>query len=178
MSVAGPGIDDYGHASPPGSTYCFYGGYEMTNIDFTPLYRSTIGFDRLPSLLDSALRNDQASTYPPYDVEIIEDHRYAITLAVAGFKEEELEIQVEKGVLRISGSRDSHDVNRNYLYRGIASRSFERKFSLADHVKVVSASLNDGLLTIDLVREIPEELKPRKISINSDARALDHEEAA
>lgn len=148
----------------------------MTNIDFTPLYRSTIGFDRLPSLLDSALRGEQAASYPPYDVEVVGDNHYVITLAVAGFKETDLEIQVEKGVLRISGGRAEDAGDRTFLYRGIASRSFERKFSLADHVKVTNASLKDGLLTVDLVKEIPEELKPRKIAINS-TRTLDHKDA-
>lgn len=149
----------------------------MTNIDFTPLYRSTIGFDRLPSLLDSALRGDQAAGYPPYDVEVVGENHYLITLAVAGFTTNDLEIEVEKGVLRISGSRNEDTQARNFLYRGIAARSFERKFSLADHVKVTSASLNDGLLTIDLVKEIPEELKPRRIAIGAAARTLDHKES-
>jgi len=147
----------------------------MTNIDFTPLYRSTIGFDRLPSLLDSALRGDQTASYPPYDVEIVDENHYLVTLAVAGFRDEDLEIHVEKGVLHISGHRADTE-SRNYLYKGIAARSFERKFNLADYVKVTSANLRDGLLVIDLVKEIPEELKPRKIAINA-AKTLDHKDA-
>ena len=143
----------------------------MTTIDFTPLYRSTIGFDRLPSLLDSALRKDQTVAYPSYNVEVVEEHRYRITLAVAGFQDRDLNIEVEKGVLTISGHVEETD--RQYLYQGIPAQSFERRFNLADHVQVTDACLEHGLLTIDLVMEVPEELKPRKISISRSGKVLD-----
>ena len=143
----------------------------MTTIDFTPLYRSTIGFDRLPSLLDSALGKDQTVTYPSYNVEVVEEHHYRITLAVAGFKDSDLEIEVEKGVLTVSGHLEESD--RRYLYHGIPAQSFERKFNLADHVQVTDACLEHGLLTIDLVTVVPEELKPRKISISRPGKVLD-----
>ena len=128
----------------------------MNSIDLTPLYRSTVGFDRLAALLDTALRGDQASAgYPPYNIEVVDDNRYAITLAVAGFERDELDIQVEKGVLTIRGKKASKDEDKKFLYQGIANRSFERKFNLADYVEVVDASLNNGLLTISLVKEVP-----------------------
>lgn len=141
----------------------------MNSIDLTPLYRSSIGFDRLGSLLDTALRAEQASAgYPPYNIEVSDEDRYNIALAVAGFEQNELDIQVEKGVLTIRGKK-THEgkEERKYLYQGIATRSFERKFNLADHVQVTGAKLNNGLLTIDLVREIPEAMKPGTIAIGS-----------
>ncbi|ALS99589.1 Hsp20 family protein [Lacimicrobium alkaliphilum] len=149
----------------------------MNSIDFTPLYRSTIGFDRLPSLLDKALRTEATtSNYPPYDIEMVSENKYAISLAVAGFNREELDIQVEKGVLTVRGNKaEEKDSNKEYLYQGIATRSFERKFNLADHVEVTGADLNNGLLTIQLVKELPEEMKPRTIAINADnSQQLEH----
>ena len=146
----------------------------MTTIDFTPLYRSTIGFDRLPSLLESALRGDPANGYPHYNIEVVADDHYTITLAVAGFEEKELTIEINNGVLQVSGTRKARESAGNYLYQGIAKRSFERKFNLADHVKVTEANLENGLLTIDLVREIPEELKARKITIKAGGKLLSH----
>ena len=143
----------------------------MNTIDLTPLYRSSIGFDRLGSLLDTALRAEQASAgYPPYNIEVNDENRYSITLAVAGFEQNELDIQVEKGVLTVRGKK-SNDAKeeRKYLYQGIATRTFERKFNLADHVEVNNAQLNNGLLSISLVREIPEAMKPRTIAINSNS---------
>ncbi|AJQ93578.1 Hsp20 family protein [Gynuella sunshinyii] len=138
----------------------------MTTIDLSPLYRSSIGFDRLANLLDSAMRGEQSSPgYPPYDIEVVDDNRYAITIAVAGFEEDELNIQVEKNLLTVS-ARKADKEQKKYLYRGIANRSFERKFNLADYVEVVDAKLTNGLLKIDLVREIPEAMKPRTIAIN------------
>lgn len=140
----------------------------MNTIDLSPLYRSTIGFDRLGALLDTALRADQSSAgYPPYNIEAVGENRYAITLAVAGFEENELDIQVERGVLTVRGKKSDEGKERKYLHQGIATRAFERKFSLADHVEVTGAQLTNGLLNISLVREIPEAMKPKTIAINS-----------
>ncbi|MCW8194715.1 Hsp20 family protein [Proteobacteria bacterium 005FR1] len=147
----------------------------MNTIDLSPLYRSSIGFDRLASLLDTALRADQVSSgYPPYDIEQLEENTYAITLAVAGFAENELNIQVENGVLTVSGKKGGEKSERRYLHQGIAQRAFERKFSIADHVEVTGAKLSNGLLTISLVREIPEAEKPRSIPINGSRNVLEH----
>ena len=146
----------------------------MNTIDFTPLYRNSIGFDRLEALLNNALRSDSVTTaYPPYDIEMLEEDHYAISLAVAGFEQNELDINVEKGVLSVSGKK-GEDKERNFLYQGIANRSFERKFNLADYVEVSGAELKNGLLTIKLVKEIPEAMKPRKISINQDTQVIEH----
>jgi molecular chaperone IbpA len=151
------------------------GGYIMNAIDLSPLYRSTIGFDRLASLLDSTFSSDVRQTsYPPYDIELLEENRYAITLAVAGFQEDELDIVVEKGVLTVSGKK-SDEENRQYLHHGIAHRGFERKFNLADFVEVTDASLKNGLLTIELKKNVPEELKPRKIEIGVDTKTIEHD---
>ena len=140
----------------------------MTRIDLSPLYRSTIGFDRFASLLDSALNiEQQPNGFPPYNIEVTGENRYAITLAVAGFEENELDIQVVRGVLAIRGRKANTETNREYLHQGIAFRSFERKFNLADHVEVVSAELKHGLLVLSLVREIPESAKPRRIEIGT-----------
>ena len=138
-------------------------------IDFSPLYRSTVGFDRFANLLDSALRTDttSASGYPPYNIEATGENKYAITLAVAGFAEKELEIEVEKGVLSVRGVKTNDEKDQhNYLYKGIATRNFERKFNLADFVEVRGAELNNGLLNIALVKRVPEEMKPKRITIN------------
>ena len=146
----------------------------MNTIDFTPLYRSTIGFDRLANMLDNAMRSEVSpGGYPPYNIEVLEDDRYSITLAVAGFEKSDIDIDVEKGVLTVRGKKGD-DVQRNYLYQGIANRAFERKFNLADHVEVTGARLNNGLLTIDLVKEIPEAMKPRKIEISQDGKVIEH----
>jgi len=143
----------------------------MNTIDLTPLYRNSVGFDRLASLLDSALRTDSvASGYPPYNIEMLSENRYAVTLAVAGFDRDELDITVEKGVLTVSGKK-AREEERHYLHQGIANRAFERKFNLADFVEVSGADLNNGLLTISLVKEIPEAMKPRTIAINQGAIA-------
>lgn len=139
----------------------------MTRLDLTPLYRSSVGFDRFGSLLDAAFQSDKtAAGYPPYNIEMLEENNYGITLAVAGFKESDLSIETENGVLTIRGKQGQED-NKKYLHQGIAQRAFERKFNLADHVEVTQAKLNDGLLTVQLVREIPEAMKPKSISINS-----------
>jgi molecular chaperone IbpA len=148
----------------------------MTRLDLTPLYRSSIGFDRMGSLLDTALRSEKTSAgYPPYDIEVRGDNQYAITLAIAGFEKGELDIQVEKGVLTVRGKKDEDKSERSYLYQGIANRAFERKFNLADHVEVSGADLNNGLLTISLLKEIPEAMKPKSISINSSGNILEHQ---
>ncbi|WP_439100759.1 Hsp20 family protein [Congregibacter sp.] len=133
-------------------------------IDFSPLYHSAIGFDRMASLLDSVARDSKPS-YPPYNIEQVEENQYRITMAVAGFTEDELEITSEQNSLVISGRSQGDSENRNYLHRGIANRDFERKFQLAEHVKVVAAKLENGLLHVSLEREIPEAMKPRKIAI-------------
>ena len=147
----------------------------MTTIDLTPLYRSSIGFDRLGSLLDTALRGDQTSSgYPPYNIEVRSENEYAITLAVAGFGEDDLDIQVEQGVLTVRGKKTENTKESQYLYQGIATRSFERKFNLADHVEVSGAELKQGLLTVNLVREIPEAMKPKRIAINAADDAIEH----
>ena len=141
----------------------------MTTIDFTPLFRSAIGFDRLASALESAYRSE-AGGYPPYNIEMVGQDKYRISMAVAGFSRDELDIMVKESILTVSGSRkeDADDKERRFLYRGIATRNFERQFQLADYVKVVDARLEDGLLHVELVREIPEAMKPRQIEIRSE----------
>ncbi|SDV49322.1 Hsp20 family protein [Chitinasiproducens palmae] len=135
----------------------------MRTFDFSPLYRSAIGFDRLARLLD-----DAQPSYPPYNIELVEENQYRITMAVAGFDRSELEIETERDTLKIVGRRKKDDANTTFLHRGIAERDFEHRFQLADHLKVVSAQLENGLLSISLVREVPEALKPRKIEIGGD----------
>jgi molecular chaperone IbpA len=148
----------------------------MTTIDLSPLYRSSIGFDRLGSLLDTALRADKTTGgYPPYDIEVQGENQYSITLAVAGFEESELDIQIEKSVLRVRGKKAEDDKERSFLYQGIANRAFERKFNLADTIEVTGADLVNGLLTISLVKEIPEAMKPRSININQSGKELKHD---
>jgi len=152
----------------------------MTTIDLTPLYRNTIGFDRLASLLDSALRTEPASTsYPPYDIEALDENRYAISLAVAGFKQNELDIEVERGELTVKGKKTEDKSKRSHLYQGIATRAFERKFNLADHVEITGAKLDNGLLTIELKHELPEAMKPKRIEINSEeSNVIEHRSRA
>ena len=144
-------------------------------IDLTSLYAKTVGYDRFGSLLDAALNSErhQGGGYPPYDIELVAENRYAITLAVAGFVESEIDVQIEKGVLSIRGKREAPSSDSRYLHRGIATRSFERKFTLADHVEVSDARLDNGLLKISLVREIPEAMKPRRIPVMGGAPALE-----
>ena len=142
----------------------------MPSFDLSPLYRSTVGFDRLFSILDSlaGVENGGSATYPPYNIERTGENTYRITMAVAGFGEDNLSIEAKEGVLTVRGERtDEVEKGREVLYRGIAGRSFERRFQLADHVEVNGARLENGLLHVDLVREIPEALKPRKIAITS-----------
>lgn len=149
----------------------------MTKIDLTPLYRSSVGFDRLASLINASLGGDaSAPGYPPYNIEALEDERYSITLALAGFTRDELDIQVENGVLTVSGKKADDGVERNFLYRGIANRSFERRFNLAEYVEVTDAHMDNGLLTISLVKQLPEAMKPRRIAINSGGELLEHQQ--
>ena len=136
----------------------------MRSIDFTPLYRSAIGFDRLANLIESAASNGNAG-YPPYNIEQLGDKDYRISMAVAGFTQEELELSFQENLLTVKGNKQA-DTERHYLYQGIAERGFERRFQLADYVRVKGADLKNGLLHIDLAREVPEAMKPRKIEIN------------
>ncbi|MBW3783204.1 Hsp20 family protein [Aeromonas veronii] len=136
----------------------------MRSIDFSPLYRSAIGFDRLANLIESAASNGNAG-YPPYNIEQLGDSDYRISMAVAGFTQEELELSFQENLLTVKGNKQA-DTGRNYLYQGIAERGFERRFQLADYVRVKGADLKNGLLHIELVREVPEAMKPRKIEIN------------
>jgi molecular chaperone IbpA len=142
----------------------------MRTIDFTPLYRSAVGFDRLASLLDAAASADTASGYPPYNIETTGENAYRIEIAVAGFRPEELTIEVKENVLTVQGRKAANDENRRFLHRGLAERNFERRFQLADHVAVVDAQLTDGLLAISLKRELPEQLKPRRVEIKTAAQ--------
>jgi molecular chaperone IbpA len=147
----------------------------MRTLDFSPLYRSTVGFDNLSSLMDTVSQWDKnQSGYPPYNIELVKDDGYRISMAVAGFIQDELGIQVEKQILTVTGVKPGDEKERNYLHRGIAARNFERRFRLADHVKVSGAKLENGLLHIDLQRELPEAMKPRTISIESgDSKLID-----
>ncbi|MEW8014380.1 MAG: Hsp20 family protein [Candidatus Sedimenticola endophacoides] len=140
----------------------------MNAIDFTPLFRTAIGFDRLTEALESAYRADATGGYPPYNIELTGEDRYRITMAVAGFRDEDFDIEVKQNILRVRGARKEENGGAKYLYRGIATRSFERNFQLADYVRVEGAELRDGLLHIDLAREIPEAMRPRRIEIRSD----------
>jgi molecular chaperone IbpA len=151
--------------------------HSMRHFDLTPLYRSTVGFDRLASVLDQVMSADVGqSTYPPYNIEKTGEDAYRITIAVAGFGEDELTIETREGQLVISGRKAEEEKDgKSFLHRGIATRAFERRFQLADHVRAVSAVTENGLLHVDLVREVPEALKPRKIEIAkvNGAKALD-----
>lgn len=143
----------------------------MRTFDLTPLYRSAIGFDRLARLLNDAQRNETIS-YPPYNIELLSEDSYRIVMAVAGFTEAELEIETEHQSLRVAGRKTRNEKPEQeitYLHQGIAARDFEHKFQLADHVKVTNAKLENGLLNIQLVREVPEALKPRKVQIETSA---------
>ena len=137
-------------------------------FDFAPFRRSTIGFDRLFDLLENSANGQGGENYPPFDLVQIDDNRYRISLAVAGFKRDEIEITAQQNQLVVTGRR-ADDESADYIHRGIATRSFERRFGLADHIRVTDADLKDGLLSVDLVREIPEAMKPRKIAIGGGA---------
>jgi molecular chaperone IbpA len=138
----------------------------MRNLDFAPLYRATVGFDRIADLMDRVLSTDVAQpTYPPYNIEKTADDGYRISVAVAGFTADELGVEVKDGHLTVTARKNDDDASRKFLHRGIATRAFERRFALADHVRVTGASHDLGMLHIDLVRETPEALKPRRIDI-------------
>jgi molecular chaperone IbpA len=140
----------------------------MDRFDFSPLFRSTIGFDRLTRLVDAASRIDNAAlAYPPYNIETTGEHAYRLTMAVAGFSPDEIDVTVHENSLLVTGKAKNETENGRYLHRGIARRAFERRFSLADHIKVVGASLANGMLHVDFVHEVPEAMKPRKIAIVS-----------
>ena len=140
----------------------------MNSFDFSPLFRSTIGFDRLTRLVDAASRVDTAAlAYPPYNIEKTGEDAYRLTMAVAGFSPDEIDVTVHENSLLVTGKAKKEDENGRYLHRGIARRTFERRFSLADHIKVSGASLDHGLLHVDLVREVPEAAKPRQIKIEA-----------
>jgi molecular chaperone IbpA len=145
----------------------------MRNYDLSPLFRSTVGFDRLARLVDSATRADDVA-YPPYNIEKLGEEAYRVTMAVAGFADDEIDITVHENTLTVTGRAKPEAEAAQYLHRGIARRAFERRFQLADHIKVQGAALANGLLGIDLVRQVPEALKPRKIEIAArSAIALD-----
>ena len=152
----------------------------MHSFDMTPLFRSTVGFDRMARLLDSVTRLDeQAVSYPPYNIEKLDEDNYRITMAVAGFGEDELDVTVKDGILIVSGKAESKDAERKFLHRGIARRAFERRLQLADYIQVSGARLENGLLHVDLVREVPEAMKPRQIAINTvDGKAKSIEQKA
>jgi molecular chaperone IbpA len=145
----------------------------MSTFDYSPLYRTVVGFDRLASMMDTAARRDGAQGYPPYNIEqsSSDENAYAIELAVAGFSEGDLEIEVKESQLLIVGKKETAESERRFLHRGIAERGFIRRFHLADHVVVTHASLRNGLLRIDLRRELPEAMKPRRVAINAAAEA-------
>jgi len=138
----------------------------MRTFDLSPLFRTTVGFDRLNQMLDAAQSVDNSAGYPPYNIEKLDEDSYGVTMAVAGFAEDDLDITVKDNVLVVTGRIESKGENgKRYLHRGIATRAFERRFELADHIRVTGARLENGLLHLDLAREVPEEMKPRKIAI-------------
>ncbi|MCO6049833.1 Hsp20 family protein [Mesorhizobium sp. RP14(2022)] len=141
----------------------------MRHVDFSPLYRSTVGFDRLFTMLDSLGQPDAGQSYPPYNIERTAQDTYRISMAVAGFSENDISLEAHRNVLTVKGERkeEKGEEGTETLYRGIAARAFERRFQLADHVEVTGASLKNGLLFVDLKRNIPEEMKPRKIAISA-----------
>ncbi|MXQ11913.1 Hsp20 family protein [Microvirga makkahensis] len=151
-------------------------------FDFSPLYRSTVGFDRLFDLLDQSSQIDSMTNWPPYNIEKAGEDQYVITMAVAGFSTDEIEITQKENQLLIAGQKKVSEEGRQYLHRGIATRAFRQTFNLADHVKVTGASLENGLLTIELKREVPEALKPRRIEIATGDKAqpqqIEHSKAA
>ena len=142
----------------------------MRTADFSPLYRSMVGFDRLAALLDQAAKTETASNWPPYNIETLGENAYRIEIAVAGFKPEELNVEVKENTLTVAGRKAANDESKRYLHRGLAERNFERRFQLADYVFVTDAQLADGLLSITLKRELPEAMKPRRIEITAGAQ--------
>ena len=154
----------------------------MRTFDLAPLYRATVGFDQVADLMDRVLADTgTAPSYPPYNIEKTADDAWRISIAVAGFAEADLAVEVKENALLVTGRKAQDEAERKYLHRGIATRAFERRFTLADHVRVTGASHADGMLHLDLVREVPEALKPRRIEIASgdtvEAKAVEHAEA-
>lgn len=146
----------------------------MRSFDFAPLHRSTVGFDQIANLMDRVLANDVAQpSYPPYNIEKLTDDSYRITIAVAGFSESDLSVEVREKSLIVSARKADEDTDKTFLYRGIATRAFERRFHLADHVQVTGAAHADGMLHIELERQVPEALKPRQIQIASNVSAIE-----
>lgn len=144
----------------------------MRTLDLTPLYRATVGFDQIADLMDRALANDTSNTsYPPYNIEKTDEDAWRISIAVAGFGENDLAIEVKDRNLHVTARKADDDADKTYLHRGIATRAFERRFHLADHVRVTGAAHENGMLHIDLIREVPEALKPRQIKITSAAQS-------
>jgi len=155
----------------------------MRNFDFSPLYRSTVGYDRLFNLLDASSRVEQLNNWPPYNIERLGEDQYRITMAVAGFSPEELTVTAQANALVVTGQKKGSEDGAQYLHRGIATRAFKQSFDLADHVMVTGANLDNGLLTIDLKREVPEALKPRRIEISAASqgdqpKTIEHAQAA
>ena len=147
----------------------------MRNFDFAPLYRATVGFDQMADLMDRVLTNDAGTqSYPPYNIEKTADDAYRISIAVAGFTSDELDVEVKENALHVTAKKAEDASARKYLHRGIATRAFSRRFHLADHVKVTGAAHENGMLHIDLAREVPEALKPRKIEIGQ-SKAIEAE---
>ena len=146
----------------------------MRTFDFAPLYRATVGFDQIADMMDRVLASDVSQpTYPPYNIEKTSDDTYRISIAVAGFSDEDLSVEVKEHALVVSARKSEDDSDRTYLHRGIATRAFERRFQLADHVHVTGAAHENGMLHIDLKREVPEALKPRRIEISNGAKAIE-----
>ena len=148
-----------------------------TSLNTTPLYRASVGFDRLFDLLDRVPNETSQSNYPPYNIERTGETSYRISIAVAGFVDDELDVEVRENALTVTGKKAPQDEQRNYMHQGIATRGFTRRFELADTIQVVGASLENGLLNVDLVQEIPERLKPKKIAINNSETAEDKKAA-
>jgi len=145
----------------------------MRTVDFSPLYRSVVGFDRLAALLDQAAAQDSAAGYPPYNIERTDENAYRIEIAVAGFRADELAIEVKENLLTVTGRKAANDDARKFLHRGLAERNFERRFQLVDYVVVTDAALDNGLLSVSLKRELPEALKPRTIAINTGEKLIE-----
>lgn len=151
----------------------------MRAFDFAPLYRSSVGFDRIASLFDQAAGLDDGNTFPPYNIERLAENEYRVTMAVAGFVRDEIKVELNADVLTVTGNKTGdEDKSRQFMHRGIAGRAFSRKFQLADHVEVKGADLRDGLLHVDLVRNVPERLKPRTIAIGGASKPVQLEAAA
>jgi molecular chaperone IbpA len=147
----------------------------MRHFDLTPLYRSTIGFDHLASLLDQLTPTEGDSGFPPYNIELLGENEYRISMAVAGFSADDIAIELKEGALTVRGEKQAQEKAKEYLHHGIAARNFERRFRLADHVEATGASLENGLLHVDLKRELPEAMKPRVIKIGSAPRVIEGE---